>query len=103
MTARGLRSVLALIRSRLAGADVPVRVGIDAAGHYPRPCWRRPCGLQAGRYWNSILRLCRAAQGATTAAGLADAVDLEAITALVLAGRGIPVTAGVCESLSACR
>jgi transposase len=37
MTGRGLDAVLALIRSTLAGADVPVKVGIEAAGHYHRP------------------------------------------------------------------
>ena len=37
MSGRGLDGVLALIRTRLAGIDAPVRVGIEAAGHYHRP------------------------------------------------------------------
>jgi transposase len=37
MIGRGLEGVLGLIRSRLAGTDVPVKVGIEAAGHYHRP------------------------------------------------------------------
>ncbi|WP_175460670.1 transposase [Arthrobacter sp. ok909] len=37
MTGRGVDGVLALISSRLAGADAPVKVGIEAAGHYHRP------------------------------------------------------------------
>jgi hypothetical protein len=37
MSGRGLGGVLTLIRNRLAGADVPVKAGIEAAGHYHRP------------------------------------------------------------------
>lgn len=37
MTGPGLEGVLPLIRSRLTGADVPVKVGIEAAGHYHQP------------------------------------------------------------------
>ncbi|WP_284991010.1 transposase [Arthrobacter sp. efr-133-TYG-120] len=54
MTGRGVEGVLALIRRRLAGADVPVRVGIEAAGHYHRPLlvpsvWPADWQVLAGR------------------------------------------------------
>ncbi|MGO4807795.1 hypothetical protein AB4089_22050 [Arthrobacter sp. 2MCAF15] len=52
MTGRGLDGILTLIKSRLAGMDVPVRVGIEAAGHYHRPLLTRPCGPRTGRFWS---------------------------------------------------
>jgi transposase len=94
MTGRGLDGVLTLIRSRLAGADVPVRVGIEAAGHYHRPLlapsvW--PAGWQVLELNPAHVAEQRRAQGRWRVK--TDALDLEAITELVLAGRGIPVTA----------
>jgi transposase len=94
MTGRGLDGVLALIRSRLAGADVPVKVGIEAAGHYHRPLlgpsvW--PAGWQVLGLNPAHVAEQRRAQGRRRVK--TDALDLEAITELVLAGRGIPVTA----------
>jgi hypothetical protein len=92
MTGPGIEAVLAPIRSRLAGSDAPVRVGIEAAGHYHRP-------LLSGSVWPAewqVLELNpahvaeqRRAQGRRRVK--TDALDLEAITELVLAGRGIPV------------
>lgn len=94
MTGRGLNGVLALIRNRLAGADVPVRVGIEAAGHYHRPLlapsvW--PTGWQVLELNPAHVAEQRRVQGRRRVK--TDALDLEAITELVLAGRGIPVTA----------
>ena len=93
MTRPGLSLTLARVREVLAPTGV-VKVGIEAAGHYHRPllapgAW--PVGWEvlelnpaqvdeqrrvAGRRWVKT-----------------DAIDLEAITELVLAGRGVPVTA----------
>jgi len=94
MTARGLSGVLALIRSRLDGVDAPVRVGIEAAGHYHRPLlvpavW--PAGWQVLELNPAHVAEQRRVQGRRRIK--TDALDLEAITELVLAGRGIPVTA----------
>jgi transposase len=94
MTGRGVEGVLALIRSRLAGADVPVKVGIEAAGHYHRPLlvpsvW--PVGWQVLELNPAHVAEQRRVQGRRRVK--TDALDLEAITELVLAGRGIPVTA----------
>lgn len=92
MTGRGLESVLALIRSRLAGADGPVKVGIEAAGHYHRPLlgpsvW--PAGWQVLELNPAHVAEQRRVQGRRRVK--TDALDLEAITELVLAGRGIEV------------
>ena len=94
MTGRGVEGVLALIRSRLAGADVPVKVGIEAAGHYHRPLlapsvW--PAGWQVLELNPAHVAEQRRAQGRRRVK--TDALDLEAITELVLTGRGTPVTA----------
>lgn len=92
MNGRGLESVLALIRSRLAGADGPVKVGIEAAGHYHRPLlgpsvW--PAGWQVLELNPAHVAEQRRVQGRRRVK--TDALDLEAITDLVLAGRGIEV------------
>ncbi|MFE4080322.1 transposase [Paenarthrobacter sp. YIM B13468] len=94
MTGRGLQGVLALIRTRLAGTDLPVKVGIEAAGHYHRPLlaptvW--PEGWQVLELNPAHVAEQRRAQGRRRVK--TDALDLEAITELVLSGRGIPVTA----------
>ncbi|MFJ5957599.1 IS110 family transposase [Paenarthrobacter sp. NPDC092416] len=92
MTGPGVEAVLALIRSRLAGSNVPVRVGIEAAGHYHRPLlsgsvW--PAGWQVLELNPAHVAEQRRVQGRRRIK--TDALDLEAITELVLAGRGIPV------------
>lgn len=94
MTRPGLEGVLALIRRRLAGADAPVKVGIEAAGHYHRPLlapsvW--PAGWQLLELNPAHVAEQRRVQGRRRVK--TDAFDLEAITELVLSGRGIPVTA----------
>lgn len=93
MTVRGLEGVLSLIRGRLAGANVPVKVGIEAAGHYHRPLlmpsvW--PAGWQVLELNPAHVAEQRRVQGRRRVK--TDALDLEAITELVLAGRGMPVT-----------
>lgn len=80
MTGRGLESVLALIRNRLAGADGPVKVGIEAAGHYHRPLlgpsvW--PAGWQVLELNPAHVAEQRRVQGRRRVK--TDALDLEAI------------------------
>ena len=93
MTGPGLEAVLALIRSRLAGADAPVKVGIEAAGPYHRPLlgpsvW--PAGWQGLELNPAHVAEQRRVRGRRRVK--TDALDLEAITELVLAGRGTPLT-----------
>jgi transposase len=71
-----------------------VRVGIEAAGHYHRPllsptAW--PAGWEVLELNPAHVTEQRRVQGRRRVK--TDAIDLEAITDLVLAGRGIPVTA----------
>lgn len=90
MTAAALRAVTARV-ARVLPAGAVVRVGVEAAGHYHRP-------LLAGSAWPAgwqvlVLnpahvteqRRVRGRRGVKT-----DAVDLEAMTDLLLAGQGIP-------------
>jgi transposase len=93
MTVRGLEGVLSLIRGRLAGANVPVKVGIEAAGHYHRPLlvpsvW--PADWQVLELNPAQVAEQRRVQGRRRVK--TDALDLEAITELVISGRGVPVT-----------
>ena len=91
MTAPALRVVTARLQEVLPAGAV-VRVGVEAAGHYHRP-------LLAGSAWPAgwqVLELnpahvteqrrVRGRRGVKT-----DAVDLEAMTDLLLAGQGVPV------------
>ena len=71
-----------------------VRVGIEAAGHYHRPLlalssW--PVGWQLVELNPAHVTEQRRVQGRRRVK--TDAIDLEAITELVLAGHGIPITA----------
>lgn len=94
LTGRGLVGVLALVRSTPAGVDTPVKVGIDTAGHYHLPRWSRRRGQRVGRCWSLIRRMWPNSAGPRDASrSKTDALDLEAITELVLSGRGNPVTA----------
>jgi transposase len=92
MTAAGVSAVLERVRAVLpAGA---VKVGVEAAGHYHRPLLESavwPAGWQLLEL--SPARVCeqRRVQGRRRVK--TDAIDLEAITELVLAGHGVPVTA----------
>jgi transposase len=91
MTVRGVDGVLALIRNRLAGIDAPMRVGIEAAGHYHRPLlspsvW--PAGCQVLELNPAHVAAQRRVPGRRRIK--TDALELEGITELVLSGRGLP-------------
>jgi len=92
MTAPALAAVLGRVCAVLpAGA---VKVGIEAAGHYHRPLlvaavW--PAGWQVLELSPARVAEQRRVQGRRRVK--TDAIDLEAITELVLAGHGVPVTA----------
>ena len=92
MTRSGLAATLARI-GEVVPADVGVKVGIEAAGHYHQP-------LMAPSSWPAEWELLglnpahvteqRRVQGRRRVK--TDAIDLEAITELVLSGQGTPVT-----------
>ena len=93
MTKTGLCATLARVQSVLP-ASAQVRVGIEAAGHYHRPLltaasW--PTGWELVELNPAHVTEQRRVQGRRRVK--TDAIDLEAITELVLAGRGSPVTA----------
>jgi transposase len=91
MTAPAVAAVVERVSAVLPG--VAVKVGVEAAGHYHRP-------LLGSGVWPSgweLLELSpvrvseqRRVQGRRRVK--TDAIDLEAITELVLAGHGVPVT-----------
>lgn len=93
MTKRGLSCTLARVGEVLPH-DAVVKVGIEAAGHYHRPllapsAW--PSGWEVLELNPAHVGEQRRVQGRRRVK--TDAIDLEAITELVLAGRGIAVTA----------
>lgn len=95
MTAPGLVEVLTRVRRVLSGVDVSVKVGVEAAGHYHRPlttasAW--PSGWEVLDLNPAHVSEQRRVQGPRRVK--TDAVDLEAITEIVLTGRGIPITVG---------
>jgi transposase len=91
MTAPSLRQVIDAIE-RLLPAEALVKVGIEAAGHYHRP-------LLAPLSWPAAWELLELNPGHVTEQRRVlgkrtiktDAVDLEAMTELLLAGRGLPI------------
>jgi hypothetical protein len=91
MTASSLRGVIETIQ-RLLPPGAQVRVGIEAAGHYHQP-------LLAAGFWPASWELLELNPGHVTEQRRVlgkrtiktDAVDLEAMTELLLAGRGLPV------------
>ena len=91
MTRSGLVGVV-----RRVGAVVPpcaqVKVGIEAAGHYHRPVldYRWPAGWEVLEFNPAHVAEQRRVQGRRRVK--TDAIDLEAITELVLAGRGRVIT-----------
>ncbi|MDX6327035.1 MAG: transposase [Nocardioidaceae bacterium] len=92
MTRVGLTSTLARICEVIPG-EVLVRVGIEAAGHYHQPLmapssW--PAGWQLVELNPAHVTEQRRVQGRRRVK--TDAIDLQAITELVLAGQGSPVT-----------
>jgi len=92
----------AMIRSGLVAAvqrvsavipsGAQVKVGIEAAGHYHRPVldYRWPVGWEVLEFNPAHVAEQRRVAGRRRVK--TDAIDLEAITELVLAGRGQPIT-----------
>jgi len=94
MTGPGLAKVLTDVGAVLPSPDTVVKVGVEAAGHYHRPLlapWAWPEGWQVLELNPAHVAEQRRVQGRRRVK--TDAIDLEAITELVLAGRGNPVTA----------
>jgi transposase len=92
MTRTGLTATLARIGEVLPGG-LSVKVGIEAAGHYHQPLlaptsW--PAGWQLLELNPAHVTEQRRVQGRRRVK--TDAIDLQAITELVLAGQGNPVT-----------
>jgi transposase len=92
MTAPALAGVLARVCAVLPAE--PVKVGVEAAGHYHRPLlgsgvW--PSGWEVLELSPARVAEQRRVQGRRRVK--TDAIDLEAITELVLAGHGVVVTA----------
>jgi len=92
MTAPALAAVLQRVCAVLPAA--PVKVGVEAAGHYHRPLlgpavW--PAGWEVLELSPARVAEQRRVQGRRRVK--TDAIDLEAITELVLAGHGVAVTA----------
>ena len=92
MTAPALAAVLERVCAVLPAG--PVKVGVEAAGHYHRPLlgsgvW--PAGWEVVELSPARVSEQRRVQGRRRIK--TDAIDLEAITELVLAGHGVPVTA----------
>lgn len=92
MTRSGLDSTVARIR-QLVPATAGVKVGVEAAGHYHQPLltpasW--PTGWELLELNPAHVTEQRRVQGRRRVK--TDAIDLEAITELVLAGQGAPVT-----------
>jgi transposase len=93
MTRPGLDRLVERVRAVLPGPDSPVRVGVEAAGHYHQPLitagsW--PVGWQVWELNPAHVTEQRRVMGRRRVK--TDAIDLAAITELLLAGRGQPVT-----------
>ena len=91
MTALSLRQVVETIR-QLLPQGAQVKVGIEAAGHYHRPLLRPqswPAGWELLELNPGHVTEQRRVLGKRTIK--TDAVDLEAMTELLLAGRGLPI------------
>jgi transposase len=91
MTAPALATVLQRVGAVLPGT--PVKVGVEAAGHYHRPLLESavwPAGWEVLELSPARVSEQRRVQGRRRVK--TDAIDLEAITELVLAGHGVPVT-----------
>lgn len=91
MTASSVRDVVAKITGLLP-VGAAVKIGIEAAGHYHLPLlaplvW--PCGWELLELNPGHVSEQRKVLGKRTIK--TDAIDLEAMTELLLAGRGLPV------------
>ncbi|KQY04340.1 transposase [Mycobacterium sp. Root135] len=91
MTGSGLAAAAARVLAA-APASVQVKVGVEAAGHYHRPVLdhRWPDGWEVLELNPAQVAEQRRVQGRRRIK--TDAIDVEAITELVLAGYGRPVT-----------
>ena len=92
MTAPAVAAVVERVCAVLPGAAV--KVGVEAAGHYHRPLLESrlwPAGWELLELSPARVSEQRRVQGRRRVK--TDAIDLEAITDLVLAGHGVPVTA----------
>ncbi len=92
MTRPALHAVVDQVRRVLPAQQVRVKVGVEAAGHYHRPllaasAW--PAGWEVLELNPAHVTEQRRVQGRRRVK--TDAIDLEAITELLLAERGIPV------------
>lgn len=92
MTGPSLRELVARVE-RVLPAEAQVKVGVEAAGHYHRPllaptAW--PVGWEVLELNPAHVTEQRRVMGRRRVK--TDAIDLEAITELVLAGRGVAVT-----------
>ena len=91
MTAPSVHEVVSRI-SRLLPVDAVVKVGIEAAGHYHLPLLSRavwPAGWELLELNPAHVTEQRKVLGKRTIK--TDVIDLEAMTELLLAGRGLPV------------
>jgi transposase len=92
MTAPAVAAVVQRVCAVLPGAAV--KVGVEAAGHYHRPLLESalwPAGWELLELSPARVSEQRRVQGRRRIK--TDAIDLDAITELVLAGHGVPVTA----------
>jgi len=90
MTSSGVDQLIGKIRAVIPAAGL-TRVGVEAAGHYHRPLltgW--PRDWQVVELNPAHVTEQRRVMGRRRVK--TDAIDLEAITELLLAGRGVPVT-----------
>jgi transposase len=90
MTAPSLRQVVSQVQALLP-VDARVKVGIEAAGHYHRPLLRPqswPAGWELLELNPGHVTEQRRVLGKRTIK--TDTVDLQAMTELLLAGRGLP-------------
>jgi transposase len=92
MTAPALAAVLQRVSAVVPAG--PVKVGVEAAGHYHGPllgCVMWPAGWEVLELSPARVAEQRRVQGRRRVK--TDAIDLEAISELVLAGQGVPMTA----------
>jgi transposase len=93
MTRSALTATVGQVRGVLSCPHVPVKVGVEACGHYHRPlvapsAW--PPGWEVLELNPAHVAEQRRVQGRRRVK--TDAFDLDAITEMLLAGRGIPLT-----------
>lgn len=94
MTAPSVREVVARVQAVLPAGAV-VKVGIESAGHYHRPLLT-PLAWPAG--WELLElnpgHVCEQRKVLGKRSVKTDVTDLEAMTELLLAGRGLPIPTG---------